>query len=165
MSCMNPLTQGFTVSAAIAVALVAGTLFAFSTFIMRAFDTLPADQAIRAMQAINVSIVRSLFIASFVGAAALLLGALVVAFASGASGTPRLSLGLALGFYVVGVIVVTGTQNIPLNDALATFSSGDAASAWKSYFGAWLAWNHVRTAGSIASLLALLSALVFRGGR
>jgi uncharacterized membrane protein len=39
---------------ALSSGLVAGTFFAFSTFVMRALDRLPSAQAIAAMQAVNV---------------------------------------------------------------------------------------------------------------
>ena len=60
---------GLTLTAAGGSALMAGTYFAFSTFIMPALNRLPQSQAIAAMQSINTTIVGSPFIPVFLGTA------------------------------------------------------------------------------------------------
>ena len=46
-------------TATVGSGLTAGLCFAFSAFVMKAFDRLGAPQAIRAMQSINTTILRS----------------------------------------------------------------------------------------------------------
>ncbi|MGB5582763.1 MAG: hypothetical protein WBO93_04065, partial [Gammaproteobacteria bacterium] len=54
-------------TAALSSGLMAGVYFAFSVFIMKAFDTIDARQSITAMNAINEIILRSLFMPVFFG--------------------------------------------------------------------------------------------------
>ena len=54
---------------AIGSGLIAGLYFSFSTFIMTAFARIPQEQGISAMQSINLTIVRSLFLPLFFGTA------------------------------------------------------------------------------------------------
>ena len=54
---------------AIGSGLIAGLFFAFSTFIMTAFDRIPQGHGISAMQSINSAILRSLFMPLFFGTA------------------------------------------------------------------------------------------------
>ena len=49
--------------------LIAGIFFAFSSFIMKAFDRLPARLAISAMQQINSSVLNATFLSTFFGMA------------------------------------------------------------------------------------------------
>ncbi|UPT93439.1 hypothetical protein J4G48_0029220 [Bradyrhizobium barranii subsp. apii] len=76
-------TTGLLWFSAIGCGLMAGIYFAFSTFIMTAFDRLDQAAGIAAMNAINVDIVRSLFMPLFLGttvagAALVVMGALRV---------------------------------------------------------------------------------------
>jgi uncharacterized membrane protein len=50
-------------------ALIAGTFFAFSTFVMRALAKLPAREGIGAMQSINLVVINPLFLGAFIGTA------------------------------------------------------------------------------------------------
>ena len=52
-------------AAALSSGLIAGVYFAFSTFIMQAFGRIDAAKAIAAMNAINETILRSLFMPLF----------------------------------------------------------------------------------------------------
>jgi uncharacterized membrane protein len=96
------------------------------------------------MNAINVDIVRSLFMPLFLGGT-LAAAALAVMAMAGSHGDAR---GRVL--YVVGMFVVTMVFNVPPNDALAAAdpSSPEAASLWARYLKDWAFWNHVRTAAS-----------------
>ena len=46
---------------------MAGTLFAFSVFVMRALGRLPAAHGIAAMQSINIAVVNPWFMTVFMG--------------------------------------------------------------------------------------------------
>ena len=74
---MDGFLFALTLFAALGCGVVAGVFFAFSTFVMKALASLPAPQAIAAMQAINVSAVTPAFMAALLGTA-LACGVLVV---------------------------------------------------------------------------------------
>ena len=139
--------------------LIAGLFFAFSTFIMQAFDRLPPVQAIAAMNAINVTILNPLFFAAFFGTA--LLSVVLALFAAlGPGGPEALLITIGAAAYMLGAILVTMTRNVPLNNALARFDPAtDAASAWSSYRVPWTRWNHVRTISCLAATALFAAAL------
>lgn len=143
-----------TLAAALAVGLVAGVFFGFSTFVMRGLSRLPTDQGASAMREINVAAVGPGFMAAFMGATLLSLALMVVAvLRRGEDGMALLLAGSLL--YLLGSFGVTAALNVPLNDALAR-----DASTWPSYLGAWTTWNHVRTlASAVAFALLVLSAV------
>ena len=148
---------------ALGCGLIAGVFFAFSSFVMNALARLPAAQGIAAMQSINVVVINPLFMAAFLGTAAacvLLAASSVLRWRE-----PGASCLLAGGLlYLVGVILVTMVFNAPRNDALASVApaSAEGASLWTNYLGGWTAWNHVRTAASLAAA-ALLTIALIRG--
>jgi uncharacterized membrane protein len=109
-------------------------------------------QGIAAMNAINIEIVRSLFMPFFLGTT--LACAALAVLACFRLGEPGAIAMLAGGvIYVLGMFVVTAVFNVPLNDALAAVdpASADGAALWARYLKEWTLWNHVRT---IASLMA-----------
>src|SRR4029078_5387227 len=58
-----------TLATALGCGLVAGALFAFSSFVMKALARLPASQGIAAMQSLNVTAVMPAFMSAFIGTA------------------------------------------------------------------------------------------------
>ena len=49
--------------------------------------------------------------------------------------------------------LVTGTRNVPLNDALARATADEEGMAlWRQYLVDWTRWNHVRSAACVVSL-------------
>ena len=145
--------------AALGTGLIAGTFFAFSTFIMSALARLPAPQGIAAMQAINVTVFHPLFMGVLFGTALLCVALIVLAF-------PRWSdpgaLWVIAGglLYVVGSILVTIFFNVPRNDALAAVNpaSAEAAALWGRYVPEWTFWNHVRGIAAIAACASFVMA-------
>ncbi|MCC3373785.1 DUF1772 domain-containing protein [Cohnella sp. REN36] len=151
---------GITYASALGSGLIAGIFFAFSTFVMAALSRLPASQGIAAMQSINSTILQTLFSFVFMGTAiaSVVLG--VAAFLRlGTPGATYLLIGSLL--YFVGAFLATIVFNVPLNDALAAVDPGSAegANVWQHYLSSWVAWNHVRTIASLASLAAFILAL------
>lgn len=149
-----------TLLAALGCGVAAGVFFAFSAFVMRALDRLPAPQAVAAMQAINAAAPTPAFMAVLFGTA-LACGGLVltVLIAPGGPHTAYLLGGGAL--YLVCVMVPTAVYHVPRNEALAGVDprGADAGSRWSGYFSGWVAWNHVRCAGALAASAALTIAL------
>lgn len=154
------LTGGLLWFSAMGCGLMAGVYFAFSTFVMTALGRLDQAAGIAAMNAINVDIVRSLFMPLFLGttvAAAALVAMGVLRF-----GEPgAASMIAAGGLYVIGMFVVTMVFNVPLNNALATVrpSAPEAGLVWAAYLKDWVFWNHVRTVASAVASGLLIVAL------
>ena len=148
--------RSLTVVTAVGAGLVAGVFFAFSTFVMRAFEDLPPRDGLRAMQSVNRAAPSPLFMAALLGTAAACIGlgiwSLLDADEPGA--WYRVA-GCAV--YLVG-IAVTIAYHIPRNDALAVVDAegAEAVGRWTAYAGAWTSWNHVRTLTSTAAAALLV---------
>lgn len=141
---------------ALGCALVAGALFAFSSFVMPALARLPPAQGIAAMQSINVAAINRSFMAAFVGTAVACVGLAVVSLVHARAGSGLRIAGAVL--YLAGVLAVTRACNLPRNDALAALSpdAATAAAAWGRYVTSWTAWNHVRAAAGALAAAALV---------
>ena len=149
-----------TLLAALGCGMMAGVFFAFSAFVMKALARLPTEQGVAAMQAINVAAVTPAFMVALFGTA-MACGALTVfaLFAWDERFAPYLLVGSAL--YLVGTILLTIAYHVPRNEALARVEphDTDAESHWRRYLSGWSAWNHVRTASSLAAAVTLTIAL------
>lgn len=151
---------GLTYVSALSSGLIAGIFFAFSTFVMAALARLPAAQGIAAMQSINTTILQTLFSFVFMGTA---LTSLILAGVSlyrwDTPGAIYLLIGSLL--YFAGAFLATIVFNVPLNNALDAVNpdSAKGAEVWQHYLSRWVAWNHVRTIASLASLAAFILAL------
>ncbi|MET9257123.1 anthrone oxygenase family protein [Streptomyces sp. NPDC003717] len=141
--------------------MTAGVFYAFSTFVMRGLSALPPAQGVAAMNAINTAAVRVPFMLLFLGTAALALAiGVVTCVVWPAEGAVLLLVGSAL--YLVGSFGVTVAANVPRNAALLRQEPGsaEAAGQWGRYVREWTAWNHIRTAASVAATAAYVLALV-----
>ena len=149
-----------TVATTVGCGIMAGLFFAFSVFMMRAFDRLPAAQGITAMQSTNKTIVTPLFILTFVGTAVLcaVLGVLSL-FRLDQPESKWILAGAAL--YIVGVILLTGGYHIPRNDKLDTFDpeTAEAARYWTTFVRDWTLWNHVRLVSSVGAMISFVMAV------
>jgi uncharacterized membrane protein len=147
-----------TTIAAVGAGVTGGVLFGFSTFVMRALDALPADQAIASMQSINRQAPTAGFMTAMFGTA-------VVAIALGVDGLRRFHdpdgkvLTAGSGLYLASILV-TVAFHVPRNDRLARIvtPAAGASDIWNRYSSTWTAGNHVRTALAItASILFTLA--------
>jgi uncharacterized membrane protein len=138
---------------AIGCGLLAGVYFAFSAFIMTALGRIDQAQGISAMNSINATIVRSLFMVFFFGTT---LASLVLAVAGFVRrGEPGATAMLAGGLiYVAGMFLCTVLFNVPLNNALAA-----GAPIWDRYLKDWTFWNHVRSISSTAAVALYIAAI------
>jgi uncharacterized membrane protein len=138
----------------LSVGVMAGVYFAFSTFVMRAFDDLPAAQAIAAMNSINRIIVKSMFLPLFFGSTVLALVQVVLNLMYW-QGTPSYWAIAAGVVYLLSMFLCTALFNVPLNNRLAGFEqqSRNARKTWACYRRRWARWNHVRTIGSLLSVV------------
>jgi uncharacterized membrane protein len=145
---------------AIGCGLIGGLFFAFSTFVMRALGTIGQVPGILAMNAINSTILRSLFMPIFLATtvAAAALGIVAVVRWGDPGAMAMLGAGLS---YVIGMFGCTMLFNVPLNNALAAVdpASPEAANVWERYLREWTLWNHVRTVASLAAAALSILAL------
>ncbi|MCC8937622.1 hypothetical protein CI1B_54660 [Bradyrhizobium ivorense] len=157
------LTSGLLWFSAIGCGLIAGLYFAFSAFIMTSLGRIDQSAGISAMNAINVDILRSLFMPLFLGTT--LACAALVLLASLQWQEPG-ALAMICGgvIYVVGMFVVTMVFNVPLNDRLAATDPASSAAApiWARHLTDWTFWNHVRTVASTAAMVLFMVAIAQR---
>ena len=141
-------------TAALGSGLIAGIFFAFSVFIMQAFGKIDASQSIAAMNSINETILRSLFMPLFFGSSIISVILVIVAFANWGEAGAELTL-IAGAVYFVGMFVCTVVFNVPLNNSLARLDSksDDANQVWSRYLVTWTRWNHLRFVSSLVSCI------------
>lgn len=146
---------------AVGCGLIAGLYFAFSTFIMKALSRIDQAQGIAAMNSINSTILRSLFMPLFWGTtiASAVLAVLALFRWSEHGAALMLAGGL---IYVIGMFGCTVACNVPLNNTLASMGAAgsEGAAIWARYLKVWTSWNHVRTLASTAAMALFIAALL-----
>ncbi len=153
---MDDILFVLTLVVAVGCGLVAGIFYAFSTFVMKALEKLPASQGIAAMQSINIVVINPLFMAAWFGTGSA--GLFLVILAAIEWNEPAVFYQIAgSAFYVVGTVIATIAFNVPRNDALAAVDpdSTDGANLWRRYVPEWTMWNHVRTVAALAAAVVL----------
>lgn len=150
-----------TVVVALGCGLNAGVLFAFSSFVMRALERLPAPEGIAAMQSINLTVVTPSFMTLLFGTAGACLGLAAWAIVDW-QGAVSLWLLIGGALYLAGPIGLTVGYHQPRNLALAALHprARDAEPAWRRYVSQWTALNHVRTVTSAGAAAALSVAAI-----
>lgn len=137
---------------AISAAFVGGVFLAFSDFIMRALVSVSPVSGIAAMQAINVTVLRSIFLATFLGLGPITL-VLVYLVATDVSvdGGARVAVVTASVVYWITAIAVTIVGNVPMNERLARLeaTAAEAQAYWQHYGVRWTRLNHGRTLGCL----------------
>ena len=133
-----------TVTGAVGTGLVAGVFFAFSTFVMRALDRLPAAQGVAAMKSINVTVINPLFMLALMGTA----GVCVVLGVAAIVKWNEPGAGLVLAgsvSYLVLTMLVTMAYHVPRNDALARRDpdAADTTRYWAHHVTTWTTGNHL----------------------
>jgi uncharacterized membrane protein len=157
---MPGLLYPLTLIAAIGCGLVAGVIFAFSSFVMNALARLQPAQGVAAMQAINLAAINLAFMLALFGTALACIAIAGVALAHlHARYAPYVLAGS--GLYLTGAIAVTIAFNVPRNEALTRVepTSADAPGYWARYLAQWTAANHVRTLAALAATVTLTIAL------
>jgi len=160
LATINQLHFAVTLLAALGCGLVAGVFFAFSTFVMKALSRLPPGEGIAAMQSINVAVLNPWFLAAFLGTAAACAMALVSSLLRWQE-PEAIYLLVGSTLYLAGSLMVTALFNVPRNNSLASIppTDPDGESQWAEYLTVWTAWNHVRTAASLAAAASFVVAL------
>jgi uncharacterized membrane protein len=150
-----------TFLAALGGGLIAGTFFAFSAFIMRALERLPAEHGVVAMQSINIVVINLVFLSAFFGTGIVCAVLFVGASLGWLESRPIWLIAGSLAYFL-GCLLATMTRNVPMNTALARVAAGspEAARYWPEYVSRWTLWNHLRTAASLAAMACFIAALV-----
>jgi uncharacterized membrane protein len=149
--------------AILAYALVGGVFLAFSDFIMRSLALTGGHGGVEAMQVINREVFRWVFMALFLGMAAVSVA--VAAYGAfgltGPAGTLIMAAGLV---YLIGCFGVTVFFNVPMNEALAGMETASHTTRdyWmQTYVPRWTFWNSVRTLACAISAALLLFGLLW----
>lgn len=136
--------------------LMAGVYFAFSGFIMQAFDNTETSHAIIVMNSINERIQHSLFMPLFFGSSivSVLLMIFTFVYWTETGSIYMLFSGLV---YFVGMFACTVIFNVPLNGLLAKQDAGseEAKQVWLHYRQIWTRWNDLRVLSSL--VMSMLS--------
>lgn len=147
------------ISLALSAIFISGLLYGFSDFIMRGMNNLSPKNATEAMQNINVTVYKSLFMFLFillaVGSLAVVIWSVLV---NGWQDSILVSSGSIL--YIFGMFLLTGRGNVPLNESLrkTKISSPDIESAWSDYYKKWIRLNTLRCAfGVLAGVCWLIA--------
>lgn len=135
-----------------------GFFYAWVCSTMWGLDATDPRVAIQAMQAMNASVRNAVFAPAFFGTPFVLWIAALLAWKTDRNSA---AFAFAVGgvIYAVGGILLTMTQNVPMNEALGQLvvpADIDAARAiWVEYSGTWQIYNVMRTVFSgIALALA-----------
>ncbi len=162
---MSAFFQTLTPFAVLAYAFVGGVFLAFSDFIMRSLALTSGTGGAEAMQVINREVFRWVFMALFLGMAAVSLGLLLYAVFV-LEGSGKLLIALSALVYLLGCFAVTVFFNVPMNEALAgmDLSSDRTGDYWTgTYLPRWTFWNTVRTIACALSAALLLFGLLSLG--
>ena len=153
---MNSWVMVATIAAIVGTALIGGIFFAFSNFVMKALERVPASEGMLVMQTINVTVLNRGFLGVFMGTAAVSLILAIAAIVGWTSAHSPYLLGGAVS-YIGGTWLVTAFGNVPLNNELAATEADkpDSSKMWDSYLDRWTSLNSRRTGA------ALLAAILF----
>jgi uncharacterized membrane protein len=157
---MHALVSVLLWFSAVGCGVMAGVYFTFSTFVMTALGRIDQASGVTAMNAINIDILKSLFMPLFFATSltSLALGCSAIVNWGHAGVIAMLAGGM---LYVIGMFVVTIVFNVPLNNELATSDPTNPATAaiWQRYLSEWTMWNHVRTVASAVASGLFIAAL------
>ncbi|MBV6656621.1 MAG: DUF1772 domain-containing protein [Devosiaceae bacterium] len=147
----------------LAYALVAGVFLAFSDFIMRSLALTGGAGGVEAMQVINREVFRWVFMALFLGMAALSI--IIAGYAWVNLDSPAGTL-IMLGalVYLFGCFGVTVAFNVPMNQALENMelASEVTRAYWlETYVPRWTFWNSVRSGAAALSSTLLMFGLLW----
>lgn len=164
---MRALQTTTLLAAAIGAALMAGLFCAFAYAVMPGLSRTDDRAFVRAMQQINRAVVNGWFLVPFLLPLPLLVLATVLAARGHSPGAlPWVIAALAL---YLAAFMVTGTRNVPLNDALdkvpADAGPDGLRAARAAFEEGWARWNTVRAVLHTASLGTLLWAVHLHGSQ
>lgn len=142
-----------------AAAMTAGVFLSFSDFIMRGLRQADPAAGMDGMIQINRTVLRSIFLTSFLGLAPLSLGIMIWAHQT-QTGLVQALLIAGGAVYLLGVFIVTMVGNVPMNQRLDGLDPDhdDGQVYWARYVSDWTRLNHIRTAANAVASIAFLAA-------
>ena len=147
------------VAATLLAGLSAGFFFTYQISVTRALAEVDDAAYVATFQAVNETVSNPWFGMVFFGSVPVIVVALA---ATWSSDTRARYLVVAALLLHVALLVVTGTGNVPLNDALAgytpPFTAQEAEGARADFEAAWNDLNLIRAALSAGAFLALITA-------
>lgn len=159
---MATLPTILLICAATTTALIAGLLYGYFCSVNPGLHRLSDVEYLTAMQSINRAIQNPIFFISFLGTPVLLSLSTWMHYNQPIPVRFWLLL-TATVVYAIGVIGVTALGNIPLNEALNSFSISSASvkeiAAQRTHFETpWNTWHTIRTIAAIGSLILVIIA-------
>lgn len=162
----DQLPAALLISSTVATGLSAGLLYGFACAVMPGLKDVDDRAFVAVMQSVNRRILNGWFLATFVGAPVLTIGAAVAAFVSDGA-DQRVAVGGAALLAVVSV-GITASVNVPLNNALdatggPSMTISDATQLRARFERRWTRGNIARAAASTAAFGGLVWALANGG--
>ncbi len=151
------LSDALTLTAAVSSGALGGGYYIFSAMVMPALRRRPANEAIKAMNQINVDAMRPPFMLLFGGTALLSIALIVYELAQSMSWMRIVGAVLSLSGFVI-----TASYNVPRNNRLAAIDpvAGDVRDSWDTFARQWSGSNHCRALVSIAAAVVLSLAML-----
>jgi len=147
------MTTLFLVLATVSMGLAAGLFYTFQISVMRGLAASDDRTYVTAMQRINIKILNFWFALSFGLALPLTIVAAILQI-----GERGQLWTIAAAVLYAAVIVITGTRNVPLNNALNAAGDHNPSAARRAFEKPWMRWNLVRTWLSLAAFVCLVVA-------
>lgn len=158
---VDNVPEAIMMTSVILNAMAAGVIFIFSNTVMPSLATLKASEGIIIMNEINTIIVNPLFLLVFFGGLVSAYPAYIMWTNAGEyCDTARYYAVTTTLVFFFGNFMVTGTQNVPMNNHLLKVDpmSDEGAAYWRNtYLTSWVAWNTAR--GVFAALASVFGAL------
>lgn len=156
----DSLIEPALIFAVIGCGVMAGLFFIFSISVMKSMKELKRVEGIRAMQSINRTIVRPIFLLFFIGTPLVCLFLLVRSIGHMDQIHGQLtSIGCIV--YLIASFALTFILHIPMNNKLAAMEaeSDEGKKYWPEFLSRWTFWNHVRGLASFVALVLFTFAL------
>lgn len=152
----STLLRSAAVTSIVFAGAIFGFFFAWVCSTLWGLDNLPARTAIEAMNAMNGIVRNGVFFPAFFLTPAVLGATALIAYLQQRQ-RAGLLFAVAAVLYMVGGLMLTGTINVPMNNALGltdmTLGDAELESIWSNYSANWQMWNLVRTLVSGAALV------------
>lgn len=147
------------------VAITSGILYGYACSVNPGLGKLRDVEYLKAMQEINRAIINPWFMICFMGPIIFYPVSAFLIFRQEGIGQLFIFVALSGVIYFIGVFLVTGAGNVPLNETLdhiqvATLSQEQAKVSRNAFEIPWNTLHLIRTIASVASLVLLLIALM-----
>lgn len=143
--------------------LMAGFFYAYTFSVNPGLHNLTDTEFLKAMKNINKEVLNPVFFICFFGTLVLLFVSAILNF--NLQSTKFYFIVAAFFTYLIGVFMITGMRNVPLNNQLAAFNIEQASNItlqqMRNIFEKpWVYWNNIRTFASLLTLVFLILSLM-----